>query len=405
MAGARVVPMKALSFRLASYGAAYFFVGGIALSYWSVWLQSRGVDAAEIGTIYMSRQFVSVAATLAVGWLAHRVFGQRPLMLVLIVAAVVALAALEWAHGFWPLWLLTLAWGATWHPLLSLGESVAVSVTRLRGLDYGRIRIWGSVTFIGGAVVAGFAVAGLGVPWILYLSVFGAALLLPCILWLPIPRQDTSSATAALRHVRASDLLRRPAFVLFLVAIGCTQAAHAVLYSFGTIGWRAAGIGDGTISILWAEGIVAEMVLFFYSGRVTARLGASGLMMLGAGGGIVRWTLMPLLGDWLPALLVLQALHALTFAATHLAAMTFLQRAIPAPAMTLAQSLYYGLASGLPVALMYQLAGVLYERVAADAYFAMAALSAVGLMAAMALARRWRNDLLVREEGQAVPIG
>jgi PPP family 3-phenylpropionic acid transporter len=304
--------------------------------------------------------------------------------------------ALEWAWGFWPLWFATLVWGAAWHPLLSLGEGVVVNVTRQRGLDYGRIRIWGSITFIGGAVVAGFAVARIGVPWVLYLSIVGALVLVPCILWLPIPRQDAPAAPMSTAGPRsARELLGQPAFLLFLVAAGCTQASHAVIYAFGTIGWRAAGIDDATISLLWAEGIVAEIILFWFAGAVTARLGAVGMMMLGAGGGVLRWTLMPFLGDSLPALLGLQALHALTFGATHLAAMAFLQRAVPAGAMTLAQSLYYGLASGLPVALMYQLAGVLYERAGTDAYVAMAILSAIGLAAAWSLSQRWRGGPLV----------
>jgi PPP family 3-phenylpropionic acid transporter len=111
---------------------------------------------------------------------------------------------------------------------------------------------------------------------------------------------------------------------------------------------------------------------------------------------------MTVLGDSLPALLVLQALHALTFGATHLAAMGFLQRAVPASAMTLAQSLYYGLASGLPVALVYQVAGVLYERLGLNAYIAMAALSGVGLLAALVLAQRWSRGLLVVDSRESV---
>ena len=52
--------------RLAYFFGAYFFAGGAALSYWAVWLRDRGVGDAEIGTIYMARQFVTVAATIAV---------------------------------------------------------------------------------------------------------------------------------------------------------------------------------------------------------------------------------------------------------------------------------------------------------------------------------------------------
>ena len=46
--------------RLAGYGAAYFFASGAFMSYWPVWLRDRGITDAEIGTLFMSRQLVSV---------------------------------------------------------------------------------------------------------------------------------------------------------------------------------------------------------------------------------------------------------------------------------------------------------------------------------------------------------
>jgi len=50
----------ASGFRLAGYGAAYFFAAGAFMSYWPVWLRDRGVTDSEIGTLFMSRQLVSV---------------------------------------------------------------------------------------------------------------------------------------------------------------------------------------------------------------------------------------------------------------------------------------------------------------------------------------------------------
>ena len=48
-----------------AYGGAYFFAAGAFMSYWPVWLHDRGVQDAEIGTMFMSRQIVSVVSTLA----------------------------------------------------------------------------------------------------------------------------------------------------------------------------------------------------------------------------------------------------------------------------------------------------------------------------------------------------
>jgi PPP family 3-phenylpropionic acid transporter len=42
---------------------------------------------------------------------------------------------------------------------------------------------------------------------------------------------------------------------------------------------------------LWAEGVVAEIALFWQSAPLVARLGPLGLMALGGVAGIVRWSL------------------------------------------------------------------------------------------------------------------
>ena len=48
----------------------------------------------------------------------------------------------------------------------------------------------------------------------------------------------------------------------------------------------------------------------------------------------------------LPALIALQALHAGSFAACHLGAMAFIQRALPPAGVALGQSIYYALGTG-----------------------------------------------------------
>ncbi|QQS14039.1 MAG: MFS transporter [Rhodospirillales bacterium] len=379
--------------RLAFFFGAYFFAGGAALSYWAVWLKDRGVGDAEIGTIYMARQFVTVAATIAAGWLAQRLAGTRGLMLALLAGGLAMIVAYEFSWGFWPNLVVTMIWGAMWHPVLSLGDGNAVAVTRAGGIDYARVRMWGSVTFIVGALAAGVAVDRWGPPWVLYLLGLGVALTIPAVALLPMPAAKTASAERG--TARARDLLRNPSFALFLVASGFCQASHAVLYSFGTLSWRDAGIDDVVISLLWGESVLVEIGLFMVGGALTVRFGAVGMLALGAGGALVRWAAMPWFGTEVAALVALQALHALTFGATHLAAMAFLRQAVPTHAMPLAQSLYYGLASGLVIAVVFQLSGALYARFGGDAFFAMAALAGVSLLATIALSRRWNGAPLI----------
>jgi hypothetical protein len=68
------------------------------------------------------------------------------------------------------------------------------------------------------------------------------------------------------------------------------------------------------------------------------------------------------------ALVVLQALHAGTFAACHLGAMAFIQRALPSSGTALGQSIYYALGTGATQAVIFQFAGVLYSNYGQHAF-------------------------------------
>jgi PPP family 3-phenylpropionic acid transporter len=384
--------------RLSGYGIAYFFAAGALMSYWPVWLKDRGMSDAEIGTLFMSRQLVSIAVTLAVGWLAHRVGNVRGVLLALAAGAALMMGSFEFAFGFLAIFAVSLLWGVVWAPTLALYDSVLVTETKARGFAYGTLRVWGSVAFIAGTFVCAVAVDRHGPSWILYVGLCGVVLLIPLALWLPPAAEPLHERTHA--PFGLADLLRSPQFLLFLVATGCCQASHAVLYSFGTITWRAAGIDDVTIGLLWNESVAVEILLMLASGWLLKRLGVCGLIALGLCCALVRWSAMAFTTE-LWALVVLQALHAGTFAACHLGAMAFLQRALPASGAALGQSVYYALGTGLAQAAIYQVSGMLYAEYGQRAFLAMVAVAAVGMVAIVMLGRTWNGGLLVTREGSS----
>ena len=81
--------------------------------------------------------------------------------------------------------------------------------------------------------------------------------------------------------------------------------------------------------MLWALGVLAEIVLFALSARLPAAFTPSVLILIGGAGALVRWIAMALdpPGALLP---FLQCLHGLSFGATHLGTLAFIGRAAPA---------------------------------------------------------------------------
>ena len=87
--------------------------------------------------------------------------------------------------------------------------------------------------------------------------------------------------------------MRSRLFLVFLLAVGAVQAAHAVFYTFGTLHWGAQGLSGG-----WAGALVGdrrssvEIGLLAFSGAVVRRIGAAELIVLGAAAAVVRWLAM-----------------------------------------------------------------------------------------------------------------
>lgn len=377
-----------LSLRLGGYYAAVFLIVGIKSPFWPVWLTGRGLGAREIAALFAAAIWVNVVTTPAIGALADRLGRRRVAMVVLCGVAILGYALLWNAYDFWTLLALTLVTATAQTALMPLGDSITLAAVRERGIDYGRVRMWGSVSFIIAAMASGAALshAGTGAHGNAVLALVLIASVLLFAACVAVPAESRGAAPGPSRWAALGTMARDRRFWRFIVVAAALQASHQVYYGFGTLYWRSLGFSDAVIGVLWAEGVVAEIVLFWLGNRLLLRLGPLGLMMAGGVAGIVRWGLMGLVPG-LGAAFALQVLHALTFGATHLGAMNYLSRTVPPDAAASAQALYSGASSGIGSGLVMLGAGTLYAEFGGRAYLFMTLLSALGLIGAVRLAK------------------
>ncbi len=373
-----------LSFRFAGYYGAVFLALGIYLPFWPVWLAGRGLGPAEIGLLLALTSWLKVVSVPPIARLADRTGRPKSAIVVLSAASLASFAAFLTAEGFWLILAVQLATAFAFHGLIPLAESHTLRAVGAAEIDYGRVRLWGSIAFILGALGAGELLAHRDPDLLLSLILVALAVTLAAAFGLPERREPKSEAGDKPR-VRA--LLGDRRYLLFLAGAAMLQASHAVYYGFSALTWRSAGLGAGAVGWLWAEGVMAEIVFFAAGGHLLRRFGPTGLLALAGLAGIVRWTV--LAGTTaMPALIAVQVLHAFTFAAAHLGAVHFIARRAPVGLAATAQGLYAALSGGLAMGLASLLAGWLYAAVEARAFLAMAVMSGVGLALALALHRR-----------------
>jgi PPP family 3-phenylpropionic acid transporter len=376
---------RLLAARLALFYAAYFAAVGIYLPFWPVWLESRGLGATEIGYVLAAAFWPRIVTNLLIPSIADRLGERRRPMILLTAATLAGLVLFGLAQGFWPLLLLSLLTGAPWAAILPLGEALALGEAKRGGLDYGRVRLWGSLTFILGAIGVGDWLERTDPPIILWsIAATVACLLAACLL---LPQEETAGRAATVADLRR--LARKPEFLVFVAAAGLLQASHAVYYGFATLHWRAAGHGELVVGLLWAEGVIAEVVLFAWAAALLRRFPPVRLLTLAGTLTVARWVLSGMSTD-LVVLVPAQALHAASFGAVHLAAMHYLRDRTRPELHASAQGFYAALGTALPFGLLTPVAGWLFGVAGGNAFWAMAAVALVGTALAARLSSRLR---------------
>ncbi|NBB63703.1 MFS transporter [Pseudomonas sp. ODNR1LW] len=384
-------------------GAQYalMFSGmGVSLPYAGLWMKGQGLSGAEIGVLLAAPMLGRLATGPAIAvWADGFRYRRTPIALLAAVAAL-GYGAAGLTDGF-------LAWAICWFigatgaaAILPLTDVLTSRLSRREGFAFAGPRGLGSAAFVGANVAMGFLLRAAGSQAVIiavamiYVGVALAA-------WLALPAEavrDGDPLPGWDRFRGMGRLLKDPALVTALIAIGAVQAAHAFYYGFSAILWRAQGIEPHLTGLLWAFAVGAEIALMWLvePWRRRRDVGARTVLMIAAAAATVRWLLMatapPFWSLW-----PLQALHALSFGASYLAGVELIERLSPPDSQTAAQTLSSTLSAGVLIGAATLASGPLYDAWGGGGYLAMAALSGFGLVAGLALKsvldrRQWRGD-------------
>ena len=357
-----------------AYGV--LFIGfGAHLPFFPLWLAAQGLDPAQIGVV-MALPLIQRIVTLPwMSALASSFSGLKwALALYAALGLVIVLLYLV-PGGLFFIAVVTVVLALVWMPMTPVLDALTVARARQHGFDYGVVRAWGSVTFALAVLAVGVLAEAFGIGVLIpLLAVYFA---MTAAVSLALPPDAASSGTrprsSALQGWRL--LLAPPGLMAALVGCGLVQASHAMFYALGSVHWRSLGHSESVIGLAWGIGVGAEIAFLFVSGRLLARFGLFPLMAVGCAGAVLRWAVLafdPPLG----LLLAIQALHALSFAATHIATINLIAAAVPAHFGAVAQGANAAMFGGLNGA-AFLAAGPLYTALQGKAFVTMAGLALI----------------------------
>ena len=358
------------------YFALYLHFG--FFSFIPLWMKATGASPQEVGllmAIPLVLRLLTVAPVSA--WAGrHGRVRDAFLVSVLVSAAVICLLIGRPDHARRV--AVVILFSLAWDQLPVLSDAYATMAVRARGLDFGRMRVWGSLAVVGSTASAGWVFDAVGIgalPWIVALLLLLPAAAAPL---LPSDRDMATSEPGVAGKWR--DVMADRPLMRALVATSLIMGSHGVLTSFGAIQWSAQGISTGTIGLLQALAVSAEIVAFWFGARALGQRDPRLLIGIAAGAAVVRWLIMAT-EPGVPLLIAAQLLHSITSTGAILGSMLIIAQRVPLRTNAAAQGLY-AVMLGVALAVTMAGSGLLWSYGVAWAYAAMAALALVAMTVA-----------------------
>jgi MFS transporter, PPP family, 3-phenylpropionic acid transporter len=372
------IAIRNLGARLSGLHATTFLGMGVSLPFLPVWLQSKALSATMIGVVIALPVVIRIAATAPLMTLVDRGVGPRRLLMASHLAQVIGYLLLMQLESGLAIAALIALVSVAHAAVVPTNDLVIMTAARRHpSLNYGLLRSSGSIAFLAASIGAGYLIDLFGadvVPWSLALLPVLALLAVR----IALPSDDLEPAPAP--EPKADRATPFPAVLwLVMAAFACSQASHAAVYTFGSIHWRAVGFSDTVIGALWAIGVVVEIGIFIALGPAVGRgKGAFALLLAGSAAVVVRFSVLAL-DPGLAVTFLMQALHGVTFAASHLGAMVALATLAPASSRGRAQGLL-GSLSALALAVATVASGPIYRAAGPAVFAAMVPLGLAGIV-------------------------
>lgn len=363
--------MASAFWQLSLFYFFYFASLGVLVPFWSLYLNYLQFSALEIGQLIATLAVSKIFAPYLWGWFADKTGYHIRIVQITSLLSILCFVPLLWGNDFWTVMIFMLLFSFFWNASLPQFEVVTLGKLGDDKHRYSQIRLWGSLGFIVAVSLLGALFESVSISWlpVILLAVFIA-------IWL-------SSLPVAEHHQAAEGggsiwtVLKLPSVIALLFACFFMQASHGPYYTFYSLFMEGLDYSRTSIGLFWSLGVLAEVVLFVYMHLMLRLRDASFWFKMSLLLASLRWVLMAWFSDFLPLVLVTQCLHAASFGMFHASAIHLIHDYFPRHRGR-GQALYASVSFGVGGAFGSLYAGGLWDHVATQVTFMIAALVAFG---------------------------
>ncbi len=330
---ASVPPLSSASQIRLYYVASYASIG-VFLPFISPWLVAQGISGIRLSAVSCTRPVAGIVAPLFFGWLADRFRLRGSLLRFACVTSLIPFSLLTILYflgidvGFAGAFFAVAAFSFFRVPMMTIADVTAME----RPQNFGGLRLWGSLGFLFAALPVGLLISdwrSVAFPLTISLAIFAALF----ASW----RMPTKAAPVSNKSTGTfRELLARRDFML-MFGIWILWAASHVAYDLCfSLHLRDLGAKPFDVGVAWSMGTLAEVAIMALCGVMLPRATHATWTFIGLLGMALRWLLIARVQS-LTVLLLLQPLHALSFALLWMTWLDFVKQNSPPHLLARAQ--------------------------------------------------------------------
>lgn len=263
-------------------GALYYLIallgGGAYMPFLYVYFNELGLTGKQVGWLSILSPTMMLLLSTAVAAQADRRHRRIRYAQIAMAGTGLSVFLLRYPTSFLGIALLMLACAVFSSPVMSLADGLISRMAQRHNLNYGGMRLWGSL---------GYAVSALAFGAVWQTFGYGPMFLTSALFYLPLiliaGKLEEGPVVAAEKKAPFALIFRDSGTLLLLLASFLAGISNSLFMTFGGIYARSLGGGDVLIGMMIAFGALAELPSMFYSNRLANRFGKTNTAILSYG--------------------------------------------------------------------------------------------------------------------------
>ena len=262
------------------YYGGFFGMIGLYLPFVNLYFDRIGLTGSQIGWLSIVTPLFMLTITMPISALADKLGQRKRFLQIGLLGFAISLFFVQFPRSFWGIFLMIGLFSLFLSPTLSLANGLIARMASNHHLNYGSMRLWGSVAFAILSLLFGWLYQQWSLSLIFVIAPLATLLVIGLVQGLeeePVQHRPDQSAKrpSLLTIIREANLwgLLLP---WFFVMVG-----FGIVLTFEGVAMSQLGGGEFLVGLTLAVAAVSELPSMQYGEKMQRRLGEWGLLLLG----------------------------------------------------------------------------------------------------------------------------